>query len=84
MGILRNKWWLAVLLLCLCPVGMSAHDHDKNPCKYKDRWDYWDDDKGCGGIQAPEGGSAPMYLLGAGLTCLGGMFVRSRFSKTYS
>jgi hypothetical protein len=29
----------------------------------------------------PEGGSAAVYLLGAGITCLGAMFVRSRVPK---
>ena len=29
----------------------------------------------------PEGGSAAVYLLGAGITCLGAMVVRSRFPK---
>jgi hypothetical protein len=31
--------------------------------------------------QMPEGGSAAVYLLGAGITCLGAMVVRSRFAK---
>jgi hypothetical protein len=31
--------------------------------------------------QVPEGGSAAVYLLGAGITCLGAMVVRSRFAK---
>jgi hypothetical protein len=29
----------------------------------------------------PEGGSAAVYLLGAGITCLGAMVVRSRNAK---
>jgi hypothetical protein len=29
----------------------------------------------------PEGGSAAVYLLGAGITCLGAMVVRSRFPR---
>jgi hypothetical protein len=29
----------------------------------------------------PEGGSAAVYLLGAGITCLGAMVVRSRLPK---
>jgi hypothetical protein len=29
----------------------------------------------------PEGGSAAVYLLGAGITCLGAMVVRSRIAK---
>ena len=46
-------------------------------------------DKGCGDHgrrehcrQVPEGGSAAIYLLGAGLTCLGAMVVRSRSSSS--
>jgi hypothetical protein len=29
----------------------------------------------------PEGGSTAIYLLGAGLTCVGAMFLRSRLAK---
>jgi hypothetical protein len=29
----------------------------------------------------PEGGSAAVYLLGAGITCLGAMVVRSRLPR---
>jgi hypothetical protein len=29
----------------------------------------------------PEGGSAAVYLLAAGITCLGAMVVRSRFAR---
>jgi hypothetical protein len=29
----------------------------------------------------PEGGSAAVYLLGAGITCLGAMVVRSRSAR---
>jgi len=29
----------------------------------------------------PEGGSTAIYLLGAGLTCFGAMFLRSRIAK---
>ena len=31
--------------------------------------------------QLPEGGSAIVYLLGTGMTCLGAMVVRSRFAR---
>jgi len=31
--------------------------------------------------QVPEGGSTAIYLLGAGLTCVGAMFLRSRLAK---
>jgi hypothetical protein len=67
---LGRKWWLgAALLLCLVPSSFAVKpDHHK--CK---------PDSKC--RQVPEGGSAAIYLLGAGVTCLGAMFIRSRASK---
>lgn len=35
----------------------------------------------CRHVQVPDGGSAMVYLLGAGAACLGAMLVRSRFKK---
>lgn len=32
--------------------------------------------------QVPDGGSAPIYLLAVGATCLGAMAIRSRFDKS--
>jgi len=32
-------------------------------------------------VAVPEGGSTAIYLLGAGLTCFGAMFLRSRLAK---
>ena len=32
-------------------------------------------------LKAPEGGSTAIYLLAAGLTCFGAMFLRSRAAK---
>jgi hypothetical protein len=34
-----------------------------------------------GTTAVPEGGSAAVYLLGAGITCLGAMVVRSRSAR---
>ena len=34
---------------------------------------------GC--VQAPEGGSAPIYVLGVGMVCLGAILIRSRTSN---
>jgi hypothetical protein len=69
----NRKWWLAaVVLLCLastaCPVQDAAKPTslDKRPVKH---------------ATVPEGGSALVYLLGAGVTCLGSMLVRSRVAK---
>jgi hypothetical protein len=66
------KWLLAVVALCwLAPAAFAS------TCTV-------------GGTTAvarptacavPEGGSTAIYLLGAGLTCFGAMFLRSRFVK---
>ena len=72
---LKSKYALAALaLLLLVPASLSARPRDN------------DRDKKCDGRglrerkceQVPEGGSATIYLLGAGLTCLGAMVIRSR------
>jgi hypothetical protein len=69
----NRKWWLAVVvLLCLastaCPVedAEKSTSHEKRPVKH---------------ATVPEGGSSLVYLLGAGVTCLGAMLVRSRLAK---
>jgi hypothetical protein len=70
----NSKWWLAAILVgCLAPAafaGRGGHDHGCDP---HDRY------KQC--QQVPEGGSTAIYLLGAGLTCFGAMFLRSRSPK---
>ena len=64
----KGKWLLtAVVLCCLAP---GAFAHKKEPCHGRN----------CG-IQVPEGGSTAIYLLGAGLTCFGAMFLRSKVAK---
>jgi hypothetical protein len=70
----NGKWWLAVVVLCcLSPVAFARH-HDPQPprpCHGRDcRW-----------TAVPEGGSAAIYLLGAGLTCIGAMVLRSKLPK---
>ena len=69
----NRKWWLAgVALLCLASTGCPVEDtqkstsHDKRPVKH---------------ATVPEGGSSLVYVLGAGVTCLGAMLVRSRAAK---
>lgn len=64
----RKLWLGAVLICCLCPAGF-AHKCDKNH------------PQDCRTSTAPEGGSAAIYLLGAGLICTGAMFLRSRAVK---
>jgi hypothetical protein len=71
-----KKCWLgAILLLCLVPSSFALQRDGDHPgrdkkCKASD---------GCQPM--PEGGSTAIYLLGASLTCLGAMFLRSRCSK---
>jgi hypothetical protein len=70
----NRKWWLAVVaLLCLasttaCPVedAEKPTSHVKQPVKHS---------------TVPEGGSSLVYVLGAGVACLGAMLVRSRSAK---
>jgi hypothetical protein len=70
-----RKWVLgASLLLCLVPSSFAfdpdpGRDHRK--CRPGDNCNQ----------QAPEGGSAALYLFAAGLTCLGAMYLRSRAPK---
>ncbi len=66
----KRKWWLAaVVICCLSPTAFADRDHH-----HCDRWQ-----QDC--QQAPEGGSTAIYLLGAGLTCFGAIFLRSRVVK---
>ena len=67
----KGKWLLAVVALCcLAPAAFAKPDAkpDTAPCAV-----------GC--VPVPEGGSTAIYLLGAGLTCFGAMFLQSRLRK---
>jgi hypothetical protein len=80
---MNRQWWLAlVALLCIVP-GAYAKPGQGAYATTADRARRCDDRhwtaKKC--QQVPEGGSAAVYLLGAGITCLGAMFIRSRASK---
>ncbi len=69
-----RKWLLGASLLCLAPSLFALDpdfDRDHRKCNPHDNCQQ----------QAPEGGSAAIYLLAAGLTCLGATYLRSRFSK---
>ena len=67
MNTINRKWWLgAALLLCLVPFSFGAQPHTN----YRE--------KAVKARQMPEGGSAITYLLGASITCLGAMVIRSR------
>jgi len=70
----KGKWWLALVVICsLAPAAFASHgrDRDRGCDPHRDRH--------C--QQVPEGGSTAIYLLGAGLTCFGAMFIRSRMAK---
>jgi hypothetical protein len=65
----NGKWWLAaVVICCLAPAAFA--DQGFNPHSRKKPKQ-----------QVPEGGSTAIYLLGAGLTCFGAMFLRSKLEK---
>lgn len=67
----KKKWWLAAMLIvCLAPGALAEREHERGCGKHK---------KDCQAV--PEGGSGAIYLLGAGLTCFGAMFLRSRVAK---
>jgi len=77
----KKKWWLAAVVICCLSPAAFAGDRicDKHP-ELCDRVC----DKHpelCSKKSLPEGGSAAIYLLGAGLTCFGAMFLRSMAAK---
>jgi hypothetical protein len=64
----NGKWWLAaVVICCLAPAAFA--DRGFNPQLNKPKQ------------QVPEGGSTAIYLLEAGLTCFGAMFLWSKLAK---
>jgi hypothetical protein len=72
-----SKLLLLVGILLLTPLfsfGAPRADHHEKGCD--------NDRRSSNCAQVPEGGSSSIYLLGASLTCLGAIFVRSRLSKS--
>ena len=68
----KRKWWLAVVAMCcLAPAAFAGRGGDGG-C------DPRSGEKCC---RVPEGGPTAIYILGAGLTCFGAMFLRSRLAK---
>jgi hypothetical protein len=61
----NGKWWLAAVVICCLAPAAFAHPESRKKPKQ----------------QVPEGGSTAIYLLGAGLTCFGAMFLRSKLAK---
>jgi hypothetical protein len=62
------KWLLGVVALC-CLAPAAFAKTSPPPCGWGDV------------CAVPEGGSTAIYLLGAGLTCFGAMFLRSRLKE---
>jgi hypothetical protein len=73
---MNRKWWLMLAaLLYLAPATFAIQDHnnlrraDPLPLQHFQQ------------LTVPEGGSFWVYVLGAAVTCLGAMLVRSRIAK---
>lgn len=73
---IRNSWLMTgAALLFLAPSALALQNvHQANKNKNNDTCRF---DKRCK-VAADEGGSAAMYLVLAGLTCAGAVFVSSR------
>jgi hypothetical protein len=65
---------MAVLLVCcLAPAALADQGRGGRGCDPHQ--------KDCKQQQTPEGGSAAMFLLAAGVTCAGAMFLKSQRAK---
>jgi hypothetical protein len=65
-----QKWWLAAMVICCLAPATFALSLKCDPR-----------DKNCKQAQVPEGGSTAVYVLGAGITCFGAIYLRSRMAK---
>ena len=73
MKVINRKWWLtATALLLLMPAAFAT------PGKSHQRHRQLSDPTA---LTAPEGGSTWVYVLGAGITCLGAMVLRSQSAR---
>ena len=71
---MNRKWWLGlVALLCLTSTTFAVKDDGRRKCQPNRPHD-------CA-TQVPEGGNSLIYVLGAGVTCLGAMLIRFRVAK---
>ena len=76
MSNIARKYSLAVALLLYCvPSSLALQKVSEEP-----RHDTCKPGHKCK-QQVPEGGTAAIYLLGAGLACFGAMYIRARSSK---
>lgn len=69
---MRREFWLTgVVLLCLSLPVFAVQPRPEKACDARGLRE-----RKC--MQVPEGGSALVYLLGAGVTCIAAMLIRSR------
>lgn len=71
----RQLFVALVALLCIVPASFAVQVEDKAKKKCEPKHP-----RNCA-QQVPEGGSSLVYVLGAGVMCLGAMLVRSRAAK---
>jgi hypothetical protein len=69
-----KRWLVVWAVVLLTPALLAARPEKKKGCEASS----FRADKKC--QQAPEGGTSTGYLLAVGATCLGAVFVRTRFS----
>jgi hypothetical protein len=74
---IMRKWWLTLMvLLYLAPAAFAIEDHNNlrrdHPLPIQN-FQPW---------TVPEGGSSLVYVLGAGVTCLGAMLIKSRIADS--
>lgn len=78
----NGKCWLTIVAVCCFSQAVFAHNNGWQPspptCEpsWSPQCQHSSSPK-----SVPEGGSTATYLLGAGLACLGAMYVRSRVAK---
>ncbi len=78
----KRNWCLAIALVsCLAPAAFADWGRDHGRDRDRDHGCDPRRDRHCQQQQVPEGGSTAIYLLGAGLTCFGAMFLRSKALK---
>ncbi len=77
---MNGKWWVAlVVFLSLAPAIFAAQD--RSPLRRGGPKPIGDPIPRRESLGVPEGGSAFVYVLGAGATCLGAMLLRSHVGK---
>lgn len=73
----NRKWLLALVAVCCMAPAAFAYGNGNGGWPWRPP-----QEPGKPGLkQVPEGGSTAIYLIGTGLACLGGIYVRSRVAK---